>query len=166
MCQGGWRRPRRDPAAPRGPPPREPDGIVQNTTAFAERTDRGPSPAHDNCTHRRFMQVPLQITFRHLAHSDALATHIQRRAEKLEHLFDRMISCHVVVELAGHHHHHGDQYRVSINVGLPGRELVVGHTPADERDRNAHATADRAFDEAARQLEDWVQRRGAHRLEG
>jgi ribosome-associated translation inhibitor RaiA len=113
------------------------------------------------------MQVPLQITFRHLAHSDALATHIQRRAEKLEHLFDRMISCHVVVELAGHHHHHGDQYRVSINMGLPGRELIVGgHPPSEEHDRtNAHATADRAFDEATRQLEDWSRRRGDHRVE-
>jgi ribosome-associated translation inhibitor RaiA len=111
------------------------------------------------------MQVPLQITFRHLAHSDALATHIQRRAEKLEQLFDRMISCHVVVERAGHHHHHGDKYRVSINLGLPGRELVVGHTPSDEQERtNAHATADRAFDEAARQLEDWSRQRGDHRI--
>ncbi len=112
------------------------------------------------------MQVPLQITFRHLAHSDALATHIEQRAGKLEHLFDRLISCHVVVELAGHHHHHGDQYRVSLNLGLPGHEIIVGHTPSDDRDQtNAHATADRAFDEAARQLEDWTRRRGAHRPE-
>jgi putative sigma-54 modulation protein len=113
------------------------------------------------------VQMPLQITLRHLAHSDALAAHIQRRVDKLEHLFDRMISCHVVVELSGHHHHHGDQYRVSINVGLPGRALVVGHPPSDERNlTSAHAAADLAFDEAARQLEDWIRRRGARHAAG
>jgi ribosome-associated translation inhibitor RaiA len=109
--------------------------------------------------------MPLQLTFRRLAHSDALALHIRRRAEKLEHLFNRIISCHVVIELAGHHHQHGDRYRVSVNVGLPGRELLVHHTPSDERNETAHATADRAFDEAGRQLEDWVRRRGEHRGE-
>jgi ribosomal subunit interface protein len=112
------------------------------------------------------VQMPLQVTFRRLAHSDALATHVRRRAEKLERIFARMISCHVVVELAGHHHHHGDRYRVSINVGVPGHELVVSHTPSDERNvESAHATADRAFDEVARQLEEWVRQRSDHRNE-
>jgi ribosomal subunit interface protein len=93
-----------------------------------------------------------------MAHSDALAAHVLRRSEKLEHFFDRIISCHVVVELMGHRHH-GSRYRVSINVGLPGRELLVSHTPSEERNtENAHAIADRAFDEAERQLEDWVRR--------
>jgi ribosomal subunit interface protein len=110
------------------------------------------------------MQMPLQLTFRRLAHSDALATHIRRRTEKLERVFERIISCHVVVELSGHHHHHGDRYRVSINVGLPGHDLLVSHTPSEERNlESAHATADRAFDEAERQLEDWVRRRSDHR---
>ena len=109
------------------------------------------------------MQMPLQLTFRSMAHSDSLATHVRRRAEKLEHLFERLISCHVVIELAGHHLHHGDRYRVSINVGLPGHELLVRHTPSHAVLENAHAVADRAFDEADRQLEDWVKRRREHR---
>ena len=103
------------------------------------------------------MQTPLQLTFRSMPHSDALAAHVQRRAEKLEHLFDRIISCHVVVELESHRHRHGDRYRVSINVGLPGHELLAGHAPSSERNvETPHATADRAFDELERQLEDWV----------
>jgi ribosomal subunit interface protein len=108
--------------------------------------------------------MPLQLTFRGSTQSDALAMHIRRRVEKLEHHFDRIMSCHVVVELAGHHHQHGDRYRVSINVGLPGHELLVSHTPSDERHlESALSTSDRAFDEAARQLEGWVRRRGEHR---
>jgi ribosome-associated translation inhibitor RaiA len=109
--------------------------------------------------------MPLQLTFRRMAHSEALAAQIGRRAEKLERLFDRVISCHVVVELVGHHHRHGDRYRVSINLGLPGRELLVRHAlPDDERtSETASRTADRAFDEAERQLEDWASRRRQHR---
>jgi ribosome-associated translation inhibitor RaiA len=110
--------------------------------------------------------MPLQLTFRSMAHSDALATHIGRRTRKLEHLCNRIISCHVVVELAGHHHRRGDRYCVFVNVGLPGRELVVRHTPSDDHNlESAHGSADRAFDETERQLEDWVNRQRGHRHE-
>jgi hypothetical protein len=81
------------------------------------------------------LQIPLQLTFRSMAQSDALAAHVRVRAEKLEHLFDRIVSCHVVVELAGHHRH-GERYHVSINLGLPGHELLVSHTrPTRTRSR-------------------------------
>jgi ribosome-associated translation inhibitor RaiA len=95
-----------------------------------------------------------------MAHSDTLAQHLQRRADKLELLFDRIVSCHVVVKLAGHHLQSGDRFDLTINVGLPGHELVVNEGPADDHvPESARAVADRAFDEAERQLEDWVRRR-------
>ena len=112
------------------------------------------------------MQMPLQVTFRSMAHSDALTAHVERRVAKLGHLFRGLISCHVVVELVGHHQRHGDRYRVLVNLGLPGRELVVNHAPSDDGSlENAHAMADRAFDEAGRQLEEWVKRRRVRRHE-
>jgi ribosome-associated translation inhibitor RaiA len=110
--------------------------------------------------------MSLQLTFRRMANSVALATHVRRRAEKLEHVFGRIVSCHVVIDLAGHHHRHGNRYRISINLALPGRELLVSRAPAAGREiESAHASADRAFDEAERQLEDWVRRRRACRHE-
>lgn len=115
------------------------------------------------------MQIPLQVTFRSMNHSDELATHIRRRAEEVERHFDRIISCHVVVDRAGHHHRQGDRYRVSINLGLPGHELIVSHDPPDERNpENAQGAADRAFDEIARQLDEWVgrSRGGRHETRG
>jgi len=112
------------------------------------------------------MQTPLQLTFRSMDHSDALAAHLRERADKLDRLFDRIISCHVVVKLAGHHHRHGDRYTVSINVGLAGHELLVTHVPPEDHDpENAYASADQAFDEAERQLEAWVKRQRDHRRE-
>lgn len=110
------------------------------------------------------MQIPLQLTFRSMAHSDALAVQIERRMQDLERLFDRIISCHVVVELAGRHHSHGDRYRVTINVGLPRYELIVSRAPG-RNPESAHVAAERAFDEATRQLEDWLRRRRVGRHE-
>jgi ribosome-associated translation inhibitor RaiA len=112
------------------------------------------------------MQTPLQLTFRSMGHSDALAAHVQRSAEHLERLSDRIVSCRVVVELVGHHHRHGDRYRVTLNVGVPGHELIVNREPSEDRNaESAQVTTQRAFDEAARQLEDWVQRRRSGRHE-
>jgi ribosomal subunit interface protein len=112
------------------------------------------------------MQTPLQLTFRNMAHSEALAAHLQERTEKLERLSDRIVSCHVVVELVGHHQHHGERYRFSIHLGLPEHELLVTRAPSEHRDlENAFVMADRAFDEAERQLEDWVKRQRERRHE-
>lgn len=111
------------------------------------------------------MQTPLQLTFRSMSHSFALAAHVQLRAEKVEQLFHHVISCRVVLELSGHHHRHGDRYHASIHVGLPGHELVVSHDPPHHHE-NAYATVDRVFDEAERQLQKWAgcrsERRPAH----
>lgn len=98
-----------------------------------------------------------------MGHSDALAARVAARAEKLERFSSRVVSCHVVLELAGHHHRHGDRYRVGIQVGLPGHELFVSHTPSgDQPLETPYASVDRAFDEAERQLEEWARiQRGA-----
>jgi ribosomal subunit interface protein len=113
--------------------------------------------------------MPLQLTFRSMTHSSSLAAQVQRRAEKVEQFFQYITSCRVVLELSGHHHRHGDRYRASIHVGLPGHELVVSHDPPNHHE-NAHATVDRVFDEAERQLQKWVacrsERRPAHSSPG
>jgi ribosomal subunit interface protein len=103
------------------------------------------------------MQNELQLTFRNMAHSDALSAHVTARAEKLEHHFDRIVSCHVVLGLEGHHQHRGDRFAVSINLSLPKHEILVSHTPSsDHEGETAYAAVDRAFGDAERQLEHWV----------
>jgi len=109
------------------------------------------------------VQVPVQLTFRSVAPSEALATHVRLRLEKLERICDAIVSCHVVVQLAGHHHRHGDRFHISISIHLPGHELLVGHAPTAASAETAKAAIDRAFDDAARQLENWVQRRRGER---
>jgi ribosome-associated translation inhibitor RaiA len=99
-----------------------------------------------------------------MAHSDALAAHVHLRAEKLDRLFSRIVYCSVVVEPAGHHHRHDDHFQVSIKLGLPGHEIVARHAPSgNQKPETAYWAVDRAFDDAVRELEDWVGRQRAKR---
>lgn len=97
------------------------------------------------------MQVPLQITIHGVAHSEALETHIRQKAAKLEQFHPRITSCRVTVEELGKHQHQGRQFRVRIDVRVPGRvELVVNR----DHDEDVYVALRDAFDHMARQLED------------
>jgi cold shock CspA family protein len=106
------------------------------------------------------MQVPLQITFRHMATSEALAARIRGRAEELDHFFDRIVSCRVVVECSHQRHEQGNLFHVRIDLTAPGREIVVGRDPgAHHAHQDPHVAIRDAFDAARRLLEDYVRER-------
>lgn len=107
------------------------------------------------------MAVPVQITFRDIRPSAAVAAHVERRAEKLETFFDRMSKCHVVVEEPHRHSRQGKKFKVEIDMHVPGRELVISRTPEDQKD-DLHAAIDVAFDDAERVLEDYARQRRPH----
>lgn len=69
------------------------------------------------------MQLPLQVTFRHMETSEALLADIEKTAEKLDHFSDHIISCRVVIELPHQHHHQGKLFHVSIDLTVPGGEV-------------------------------------------
>lgn len=98
------------------------------------------------------MQIPLQITVRDMAPSEALETHIREKAKKLDEFFDHVISCRVVVEMPHKHQNQGKEYNVRINLGVPGREIVVNR----DRDTDVYVALRDAFDAAKRQMEDYV----------
>lgn len=98
------------------------------------------------------MQIPLQITVRDVAHSDALETHIREKAQKLDEFFEHIISCRVVVEMPHKHHHQGKEFNVRISLGVPGREIVVNR----DKNEDVYVALRDAFDAAKRQLEDYV----------
>jgi hypothetical protein len=76
------------------------------------------------------MQVPLQITIRHMDTSEAVAARIRERAEELERFFDRIISCRVVVECRHPRRLQGNLFQVGVDLMVPGREIAVGRDPA------------------------------------
>lgn len=105
------------------------------------------------------MQLPLQISFRQMEHSPALEATIRDKAARLDTFASHIMSCRVVVEFAGKHHMHGNQYNVRIDITLPGGEVVATREPGEHKEYKDIAIAIRdAFDSAARQLEDHVRR--------
>lgn len=105
------------------------------------------------------VDIPLQITFRNMDHSEAVAARVRERAEKLEKFFDHLTSCRVVVEAPERRHHKGKLYHVRIELGVPGPELVVSRHPGDEHAHEDVYVAIRdAFDAARRRLEDYVRK--------
>jgi ribosome-associated translation inhibitor RaiA len=106
------------------------------------------------------MQLPIQVVFRNMEQRAAIEEEVLQRAAQLERFAGQIISCRVVIEPAGKHHHHGNQYCVHLDVKMPGREIVAGYAPAE---RTAHcdvsvAVRD-AFDAVRRQIEDYARRR-------
>ena len=106
------------------------------------------------------MQFPLQITFRHMDSSEAVAARIRERAGELERFFDRIMSCRVVVECRHPRRQQGNLFRVRVDLKVPGREIVVGRDPAAHHAHEDVYVAIRdAFDAARRLLEDHVRER-------
>jgi ribosomal subunit interface protein len=98
------------------------------------------------------MQVPLQISLHGIGQSDALYRAIREKAEKLDRYYDHIMSCRVVLELAGRHKRQGKQFSVRIDLKVPGGEIAV----TKEHDEDVQVALRDAFDAARRQLEDYA----------
>lgn len=103
------------------------------------------------------MIIPLQITFRGMEASEAIAAKIRQKSAKLDRFSDRITTVRVVFEQLHQHQHQGNLFHVRIDLTLAGGELVIG---AEHHDKQAHedpyvAIRD-AFDAARRRLEDFA----------
>ena len=96
------------------------------------------------------MQVPLEITFRGMSSSPAVEEAVGRWVERLTHAFDRIMNCHVWIELPHRHQRQGAEFSIRIALAVPGREIAVHQ---DGKDDVYVALAD-AFLAARRQLQD------------
>lgn len=105
------------------------------------------------------MKLPLQIAFRDIPPSEALEADIRKKVAKLEQIFDRIMSCRVVVEAPHGHHNKGRLYHVSIDLTVPGEELVVNRSAEkNHAHENAYVAVRDAFNAARRMLQDFVRK--------
>ncbi|MEW5703672.1 MAG: ribosome-associated translation inhibitor RaiA [Pseudomonadota bacterium] len=105
------------------------------------------------------MEIPLQITFRNMDPSEAIEANVREKTDKLERYFDRITSCRVVIEAPHRHHTKGKLYNVRIDIGVPGKEIVVTHSgPKDHAHEDAYVAIRDAFNAAARQIEDYARK--------
>ncbi|MCC0176707.1 ribosome-associated translation inhibitor RaiA [Waterburya agarophytonicola K14] len=101
------------------------------------------------------MQVPLQITFHNLPHSEAIASRIEQQFDKLCHFCDRIVNCQVVVEIPHQHCHKGNSYHIRINLTLPGEKLVIDRNNSNSFNNNAYVVIRDAFNAAQRKLKQY-----------
>jgi len=103
------------------------------------------------------MQIPLQITFRHMKRSPALEAEVREHADRLDKFHDRIMSCRVVIEERHQHHRQGNHFHVSLDLTVPGSELVASREPdAHHAYTDVHVAVRDAFDSMRRQLEDYA----------
>lgn len=106
--------------------------------------------------------MPLQITWRDIPKSEAVEADIENKAHKLEQFCDSILGCRVLVESSYNRHHHGNLYRIRIDIDVPENEIVVTRDPdKNHAHEDIYVTVRDAFDAARRQLQDYVRvRRG------
>lgn len=126
------------------------------------------------------MGFPVQVTFRNMAHSEALDASVRERARELETYSRDLLGCRVVVSLPHRQHEHGNRCQVRVELTTPGEPIIISHvasqhaalqdihepahTKESEEDpvhRYAVAVIHEAFDTARRRVQDYARlRRG------
>ncbi len=110
------------------------------------------------------MQVPLQISFDGIQHSDAVEARIREEVAKLEQFSDRIVSARVIVARPQHRHHKGDMFHITVHLVVPeAPDIVVSREPgAEGAHDDVYVTLRDAFKAARRQLQDAVRKREEH----
>lgn len=77
------------------------------------------------------MELPLEISFRNLPHSEEIKALLAERARKLDEFCDHIISCRVAVEKTQKHQEKGNPFRVRIELTVPPRhDIVIKREPS------------------------------------
>ncbi len=110
------------------------------------------------------MQVPLEIAFHNIEHSDWAEQEVRARVADLEKLYDRLTSCRIRIDQRANNSNGTIPPVVRIEMGIPGgKDLVVSHEP-DHLQRkfqrpDLHNAINEAFRVAERRLLDLKERR-------
>jgi ribosome-associated translation inhibitor RaiA len=106
------------------------------------------------------MSFPTTVQFCGIEASQALRSMIDERAQRLGRFASDIHSCRVVMTADRHPHHHGDVYRITIQLAVRDGEIVVGDSHAhDPCHQDPYVAVADAFDAARRRVEDHVRRR-------
>jgi ribosomal subunit interface protein len=100
----------------------------------------------------------VRITFRDFSSTDALQARVRERATKLFDLFPKITMCNVALEAPHRRHRHGHKFRCRVDLVVPNAELVAQNAEESDVSEDVYAALEEAFDEATRQLEDYVRR--------
>lgn len=101
------------------------------------------------------MQIPLEISFRDVPHTEAIDNLIREKAEKLEQVCDHITGCRVAVERPHNYVKTGSQYRVRLDITVPpGHKIAISKEPGNNNMHDPLTKVIRdAFDAARKQLQ-------------
>jgi ribosomal subunit interface protein len=106
-----------------------------------------PTPMADN----------VRVTFRHFSATESLEARVREGVAKLFELFPKITKCHVALEMH-QRQRHGHNFRCRVDLVVPNAELVAQNNEAGDASEDVYVALGEVFDEAARQLEDYVRR--------
>ena len=108
------------------------------------------------------MRTPLQINFHGMDTSPALETLIRDKTTKLEQFHPNVTGCRVVIDKPHHHKQQGEHFIVSVDVSVPGSNIVANHAHHEDVNvalRDAFVAARRQLEEHAVRMRGDVKRR-------
>lgn len=106
------------------------------------------------------MQTPLEIAFKHVEPTEEIKDLIEEKARHLETFYDGITSCHVYVRAPHQGQRTGNLYEVTIEVRVPGTELVVRNNQHDVPEHEHLRVAVRdAFAAMAKEIKRWKDQR-------
>jgi ribosomal subunit interface protein len=97
------------------------------------------------------MNIPTEITFHQLDHSDAVETSVQRWVARLEQIYDRITGCTVTISQPHKRHRHAE-FCVNVVLDIPGGEI----TASNMRHEDIYVAIADAFRATRRQLGEHV----------
>lgn len=100
------------------------------------------------------MQVPPEISFRNIQPTDELKSRIQEEIAALEEVYERIITCRVMVEETNRPGRRaGKLNHVRIDITVPRNEIVINRNPPPKpASQDLQQAIGEAFDKARRQL--------------
>jgi cold shock CspA family protein/ribosome-associated translation inhibitor RaiA len=110
------------------------------------------------------MNAQLRIDSRNVVLPESISRRIDRRVAKLERVFSRITDCRLTIDGPKGLPRKGGQFSVTMDLSVPGKEIVVNRHQAG----NLAVAIRQTFDAAQRQLEDYsrIRRQDVKRREG
>jgi ribosome-associated translation inhibitor RaiA len=105
---------------------------------------------------RRPMKLPLQISFKNLERDDLITSIVKDKAAKLDRLCSDVIQCRVTIDVPHRNHRKGNFYDVTVDVSVPGKEIVWTHESQNEiENKDIRHVLKVAFDAVYRMVEEY-----------
>ena len=101
------------------------------------------------------MQLPVDITFRGMEPTPSVEGAIERWADRLVLMFERIQRCSVVVEVPHRSSRQGQTFHIRIELAVPEKTIAVSRDPGrDHAHEDVYVAISDAFRAARRQLQE------------